>query len=91
MHGLVETRSDLGRRCASDRLLQICVRNTVIQLHRLYPTKEVVVASELRISGRQRESGFRDKLVGLVVEAVVQITTQKTVYERGLGIVVVAE
>jgi hypothetical protein len=91
VYGLVETRRKFGRWCSADRLLQVGVCRTVVELHGLDAAKIVVVAGKLRVRGGSREIRFRDEFVGLVVKAVMEVTAEKTINEGCLGLIIVAE
>ena len=91
MDRLVEPRRSLSWRCPTNGLLKVCVRGGVIQLDSLDPTKVIVVSCVLRVAGGGRERGLRDKLVRLVIQAIVKVTAQYTVDERGLCLVIVTE
>lgn len=79
MHGLVEPWCEFGCWCAADRLLQVCVRRGIVELHCLDPAEEVVVTRVLRVGSGGGEIGFGDQLVGLVVEAVMEVAAEKAV------------
>lgn len=91
MDRLVEARRSRCWRRTANSLLQVCVGSTVVELDGPDAAKEVVVASILRITRRSRESGLQDKLVGLVVEVVVEIVAEKTVDEGCLSLVIVTK
>jgi hypothetical protein len=91
VYSLVKTRGCLWRRSPSDSLLQISVRRTVIKLYCFDSTQVIVIASELGVTRRRREGRFRNKFVGLIVEAVMDITSQEPIYKRGLSVVIVPE
>ena len=67
------------------------MRGTVIQLDSLDPAKVVVVTRVLCVRSGDWEGGLRNKLVGLVVKAVLEVTPQYTINERRLRLIVVAE
>jgi hypothetical protein len=60
-------------------------------LHGFDAAEVVVVARELRVARGRREGRFRDELVGLVVEAVMQVASEEAVDEGGLRLVVVPQ
>lgn len=91
MHCLVEARSSSRGWCAADGLLQVGVGSTVVQLYGPDTTKEVVVASMLRVAGGYGESRLQNELVGLVVQVIVEVIAEETVDERRLCLIVMTE
>lgn len=91
MYSLVKSRCKFGRWCPADRLLQVGVRRSVVELHGLDTAKIVVIAGVLRVGSRSREIRFRDELVGLVVKAVMEVIAEKTIDEGSLGLIVMAK
>ena len=91
VHGLVEARRGLRRRRATNRLLQVRGRCCVVELNRLNPAKIVVVAGMLRVPSRSGKGRLRNKLVGLVVQAELQIAAEYAVNQRRFSFIVVAE
>ena len=91
MDSLVESGRKFGCRCSADRLLQVGVRRSIVELHSLDAAKVVVIASILRVGSGSREIRFRDEFVGLVIKTVMKVTAEKTVDERSLGLVIVAK
>jgi hypothetical protein len=79
VHGLVKSWCDFGCWCTAYRLLQVGVRRGVVELHGLDSTEKVVVTSVLRVWSGAGEIRFGDQLVGLVVEAVMEVTAEKAV------------
>lgn len=88
MDSLVEARGGLWGWCSSDCLLQIDMCLAIIQLDSLYPPEEVVIAGMLGVSSRYREGGFGDEFVGLIVQAVVEVTSEESVNQRCLSLVI---
>ena len=91
MHGLIESRSGLGRWSAAYGLLEVRVCSGVIELNSLDPTEIVVVPRVLGVAGGGGEGSFGDEFVGLIVQAVLKVTSQDTVDEGCFGLVVVPE
>jgi len=88
---LVESRGEFGRRSASNGLLQIGMRFGIVELHRLDPSKIVVISCELVVASRRREGCLRDKLVCLIVEIVGDIVSKQAIDERGFSFVIVTK
>lgn len=91
MDSLVKSRCELGWRCPSDSLLQICMCSTVVELHRAYTAQEVVVPGELGISSGRREGGFGHKFVSLVIEVVMEVVAENAIDQRRLTIIIVSQ
>jgi hypothetical protein len=91
VYGLVESRGESRGGGAADGLLEVGVGGAVVELHDLDAAEVVVVARKLGVAGRRGEGGLRDELVGLVIEAVLEVAAEKTVDEGGLRLVVVSQ
>ena len=79
VHGLVKPWCEFGCWCAANRLLQVSVRRGIVELHGLDPTEKVVVTRVLRVGSGGGEIRFGDQLVGLVVQAVMEVAAEKAV------------
>ena len=91
MNRLVEPRRSLGWGCPTNRLLKVCVRGGIVQLDSLDTAQVVMVSCMLRITGGGRKCGLGNKLVRLVIQAVVKVAPQDAVDERSLRLVVVTQ
>jgi hypothetical protein len=91
VYGLIKSRCKFGRRCAADSLLQVGVRGGIVKLHSLDAAKVVMIAGILRVGSGRGEIRLGDKLVGLVVKAVMKVTTEKTIDEGSLGFIIVTK
>lgn len=91
VYSLIKSWCELRCWCAADRLLQIGVRRSVVELHSLDAAKIVVIAGILRVGSRSREIRFRDELVGLVVKAVMEVIAEKAIDEGSLGLIVMTK
>lgn len=78
---LVETGSRFRRRCPSNCLLKVRVRIGVVQLDCLDAAEIVMVSRVLRVASGRGEGCFRDELVRLVVEGVVEVGSEEAVDE----------
>jgi hypothetical protein len=88
---LVEAGCSRRWRSTTNGLLQVRVCCGIVELYSSDAAEEIMVAGMLRVTGRCREGGLENELVGLVVKVVVEVVTEQTVDERGLRLVVVAK
>ena len=70
-------------------LLQVGVGSSVIELNGADSTKEVVVAGMLRVSRRRRECSLQNKLVGLVIEVIMEVVTEQQIKKCFLHFIVI--
>lgn len=91
MHGLPEPRRHPGLWRASDRLLQVRMRNGVVKFDGLDAAEIVVEAGVLGVGGCGWECRLADELVGLVVQVGERVGAQEAVDQRSLGFVVVSQ